>query len=216
MVEVLQKLYEVNVVGVVDWLPRVRIGWLKHKGSNTISPVRLSKPGYLKSVVRRFGTESCKPVSTPMPEFFLESNVRWRFPDRFRCTDIPWKLDSLLYYTLRTRPDISSSVMIFSRFQNLTTNYCHQAVKRFLRYLELTPKVGTNFLQTGLTINGYVDAYFAGDKNDWRYMFGYLINVGGAVCLWLSKKQALLYPRVKLDTMLLLRLRKKFCRSKGS
>lgn len=99
-------------------------------------------------------------------------------------------IGSLLYLALRTRLDILPAVLILSRFQAAPSFFCHQAVKRIMRYLNGTKGYGVHYNSGDLDINVFVDSDYAGDIVDRKSMSGFLIKLGNAVCLWGSKKQA--------------------------
>lgn len=75
-------------------------------------------------------------------------------------------IGSLLYLSLRSRPDMLTPVPILARFQNSPTAYFHQAAKRVLRYLRGISKHVLLYNFGLLKIQGYVDSGYAGDMND--------------------------------------------------
>lgn len=66
----------------------------------------MSQKHYVKEVLERFGTENCKPVKTP-----LEPNIKIRKPEEKSTEIYPYQnlIGSLMYLSVGTRPDISSS-----------------------------------------------------------------------------------------------------------
>lgn len=98
-------------------------------------------------------------------------------------------IGSLLFLSMRTRPDISTAVAFWSRFQNSPSTYCHRAAKRVLRYLKGTKTFGLKFESGYQTLSMFVDADFAADQEDRKSTTGYAFNVGEALVCWSSKKK---------------------------
>lgn len=76
----------------------------------------------------------------------------------------------LLYFALRSRPDILLATMISSPFQTSPTMFCHQAAKPILRYSQGTANLSLKCTST--------------------------IKIGNAVCIWGSRK----HPIVSMST----------------
>ena len=71
---------------------------------------------YLQNVLKRFGIEDCKPISTP-----LESGKRFEAlgdEDPADITEYQAVISSLTYAMIATRPDLSVSVGMLSQFMN--------------------------------------------------------------------------------------------------
>lgn len=179
----------------MEWFLGVQISWLQ--GSQNNNPyLILSQPLYIEGVLRRFGMDTSKPVSTPMVNTFWTCISAEQDKSVADVKLFEQIIGSLLYVALRCRPDILTPVVILARFQKSPTNYCHQAAKRVLRYLRGTNKHGLLYESGQLTIKGFVDSDYAGDINDRKSMSGFCIKLGNATCTWGSKKQ----PTVALST----------------
>jgi hypothetical protein len=75
-------------------------------------------------------------------------------------------IGSLLYLTA-SRPDITFSVCMCTRFQANPKKAHLRAVKRILRYLKHTPSVGLWYpKRSSLDLIGYSDSDYAGCKID--------------------------------------------------
>ena len=78
-------------------------------------------------------------------------------------------IGSLMYAMLCTRPDVSYSLSATSRYQSDPGESHCIAVKNILKYLRRTKNM---FLVCGgqdeLVVNGYTDASFQTDKDDFR------------------------------------------------
>ena len=91
-------------------------------------------------------------------------------------------IGSIMYYMLYTRPDVSFSLSIASRFQ---ANYGEEhwiAVKNILKYLRRTKDMFLIYGDSELKVSGYTDASFQTDKDDYKSQSGYIFLLnGGAV-----------------------------------
>ena len=97
---------------------------------------------------------------------------------------------SLLYLSMRTRPDISFVVSLSARFCSKTTSQHLTVVKRIFRYLRGTIHYGLLFNRNGSkAIIGYSDVDWGGDTFDCKSMTGYLFQICGMDITWQSKKQ---------------------------
>ena len=65
-------------------------------------------------------------------------------------------------------------------------------VKNILKYLRRTKDAFLIYggLEEGLVINGYMDASFQSDKDDFRSQSGYVFCLNGGVVSWKSSKQS--------------------------
>lgn len=100
-------------------------------------------------------------------------------------------ISSLLYFNLRTLPDILVAVLIIARLQKAPTSYCHRAAKRVLRYLKGTVKNGNLFGSSVVELVIFVHAEYASDTRDRNSMIGFVVKLGDADVSWGRKRQAL-------------------------
>ena len=93
----------------------------------------LEQPKYARSILERFGMETCKAVTTP-----LEANAPLCRGQGEALTDeFPFAefVGSLLYLTVNTRPDLAHAASVLGRFTSCATQVNWKAAKRVLRYL---------------------------------------------------------------------------------
>ncbi|KAK3119631.1 hypothetical protein QOZ80_9AG0673040 [Eleusine coracana subsp. coracana] len=97
----------------------------------------LGQQKYAKDLLQRYGMLDCKPISTPM-----DPNVRLREDEGKELEDVTMyrqMVGSLIYLTL-TRPDISYSVGVVSRYMSKPNKHHLGIVRRILR-LALPPGI---------------------------------------------------------------------------
>jgi histone deacetylase 1/2 len=96
---------------------------------------------------------------------------------------------ALQYLTL-TRPDISFSVNKVCQYLHAPTTAHWTAVKRILRYIHGTSRVGITFQRSSSTLlSAYSDADWAGDLDDRRSTGGFAIFFGPNLISWSARKQ---------------------------
>lgn len=98
-----------------------------------------------------------------------------------------------MYLMLGTRPDLSFSLNLCSRYQDKPTDQLWKALKRILRYLKGTTDLlafkrkATMNLQEKLI--GYSDSDWAADEADRKSTSGYLFKVFNCTVTWSTRKQ---------------------------
>jgi hypothetical protein len=124
----------------------------------------ISQTMYTRDILKKFGMDKTKPIKTPM-------GVNRHLDLDLGGTSIDQKvyhsmIGSLLYLCASSR-DIMVSVCMCARFQ-ATPKDCHlRAVKRTMRYLVLTPKLGLWYPKGSyFKLLGYSDVDYAGCKVD--------------------------------------------------
>ena len=102
-----------------------------------------------------------------------------------------------LRYLICTKPDLSLSVGIISRFMEEPIYSHWKALKRVLRYIQGTVSLGLFYSKTeDYKLVGYSDSDWCGDIDDRKSTSGYVFFMGNTTFTWLSKKQ----PIVTLST----------------
>ncbi|KAM1078563.1 hypothetical protein ACFX15_025113 [Malus domestica] len=128
-----------------------------------------------------------RPASFPM-----EQNLKL-LPDDGHALDDPVKyrrlIGRLIYLTI-TRPDITYSVHLLSRFMQSPQKSHYEAALRILKYLKGTPGQGMMFpSQNSLKLKAYCDSDWAGCPTTRRSTTGYCVFLGNSLISWKSKRQ---------------------------
>ena len=91
---------------------------------------------------------------------------------------------------LCTHPDVAYALSVASRYQSNLGEAHWVAAKNILKYFRRTKD---KFLVYGgeeeLVVNGYTDASFQTDKDDFRSQFGFVFCLNGGAVSWKSSKQ---------------------------
>nr|XP_016447620.1 PREDICTED: uncharacterized mitochondrial protein AtMg00810-like [Nicotiana tabacum]XP_033515290.1 secreted RxLR effector protein 161-like [Nicotiana tomentosiformis] len=115
---------------------------------------------------------NCKTVATPInvnEKLQLDDGIEKADGSSFRSL-----VGGLIYLTL-TRPDISFSVGVISRFMHRPSKHHLRAAKRILRYV-----IGTT---------GFELCDWAGNLDDRKSVSGNFFTLSSAAITWSSKKQ---------------------------
>ncbi|KAJ4703555.1 Retrovirus-related Pol polyprotein from transposon TNT 1-94 [Melia azedarach] len=161
----------------------------------------LSQKGYIQKILSRFGMSTAKPIDTPstanahLSVAFVPKSVE----EKEYMSRVPYTsaVGSLMYAMVCTRPDLTQSVSVVSRFMGEPSKEHWQAVKRIFRYLKGTFDVGLIYGgDTQCLVTGFSDSDYAGDVDSRRSMTGYVFTLGSSVVSW----KATLQPTVTLST----------------
>ena len=114
------------------------LSWFLGIGFKTTSEgIQLSSARHVKSLLKKFGMENCKPASTPLADKLELSKTQ--MPEEgteefkeMRSHDYRGLVGSISYLALTTRPDLAFSAHLLARFLS-NPGFPHwQAAKRYL------------------------------------------------------------------------------------
>jgi hypothetical protein len=147
----------------------------------------LGQGKYTIEILKRFGMEDCKSMTTPMITNLKKLNSSES--DKVNPT-IYRQLIGCLMYLKNTRPDICFVVNTLSQHMVDPREVHWVAAKHILRYLKGTIEFGLQYLQ-GDQINlvGYSDSDWAGSTADRKSTSGCCFSLGSGVISWYSRKK---------------------------
>jgi len=150
----------------------------------------LSQERYASEILKRVNMQLCKPVKTPLctlEKLSVTSGTRLGTRDSTRYRSI---VGALQYLTL-TRPDLSFAVNKVCQFLHSPTTVHWEAVKRILRYVQGTIKMGIKISKSkSMLVSAFSDADWAGCPDDRRSTGGFAVFLGGNLISWCARKQA--------------------------
>ena len=158
--------------------------------------ISLSQGAYIDKVLKRFSMENSKRGFLPMSHGIKLSKTQCPASkeERERMSRIPYAsaIGSIMYAMLCTRPDVAYALSITSRYQSDPGESHWIAVKNILKYLRRTKDVVLTYggQEGDLVVNGYTDASFQSDSDDFRSQSGYVFCLNGGAVSWKSSKQA--------------------------
>jgi hypothetical protein len=191
----LRKHVEVTDLGELHWMLGIEV-----KRDRAGSTIHLSQRSYIDSILRRYGFDDVKPVSTP-----FDTQVRLTLEQALAdvakfavMRDVPYRkaVGALNWAALATRPDIAFAVATVARFSANPGMVHWNAVKRIFCYLVGMRDLWLSYGETHRTLVGYADADGSMSEGR-RAITGYTFLIDGGAVSWSSKKQEI----VSLSTM---------------
>ena len=151
--ELMQGKFEMSLMGELNYF--IELQFKQTKDETFISQTK-----YIKKIIKKFGMESSKELSTPIsPAYKLDKDEKGINIDQKFYRGI---IRSLLYLTA-SRPDILFSVCVCTRFQSNPKESHIIATKRIIRYLKETSNLGLWYSKdSSLKLIGYTDADYGG------------------------------------------------------
>ncbi|WCJ37925.1 Transposon TyH3 Gag-Pol polyprotein [Euphorbia peplus] len=108
-------------------------------------------------------------------------------------------IGSIMYVMLCTRPDVAFALNMTSRYQANPGERHWTVVKNILKYLRRTKEMFLVYRGEELRVEGYTDASYETDVNDFKSQYGFVFIVNGGCCAqitlnsgavsWKSSKQ---------------------------
>ena len=176
----MQSEFEMSMMGELKYFLGLQI-------KQTQEGIFINQSKYCKELIKRFGMDSAKHMSTPMStNCYLDKDESGQSIDIKQYRGM---IGSLLYLSA-SRPDIMFSICMCARFQSNPKQSHLSAVKRIMRYLLGTINLGLWYPKNSTcNLIGYSDSDFAGSKTDRKSTSGTCQFIGSALVSWHSKKQ---------------------------
>ncbi|PIL37456.1 transcription factor [Ganoderma sinense ZZ0214-1] len=186
----LREAFAISDEGEIHWILGFAV--IRDRSARTLS---LSQTSYIEAIVRRFGLEDAKPLSTPMdPHVQLTAEQSPKTTAEVaEMRNVPYReaVGSLQYASLGTRPDITYAVSVLSRFLENPGRAHWEACKRVFRYLAGTKSLRLTYGGEQRDLVGFTDAD-GSMHDDRRAISGYAFLIDGAAVSWASKKQEII------------------------
>ena len=147
----LKRRFKMKDEGELSWCLGTRIS--AHEDHITIDQEQ-----YVEDVLARFGMSNCKPANTPaaLGIHLTKQDAPQTSQEAMEMKAVPYRsaVGSLLYASIRTRPDIASAVRAVAKFSSNPGKKHWTAVKRIFRYLKGTSSYGISFSRGGSPLIG--------------------------------------------------------------
>ena len=169
------------------------------------STLSINQTSYCEKVIRRFNLTNARPVTLPIAHHFKLSAVNspseTDIEHKLQMKNVPYSqaVGSLMYLMISTRPDLSYSASLVSKYMANSGRRHWEATKWIIRYLIWSTHARLNYQRTTeieLELIGYVDSDFAGDSDKRRSLTGYVFLYGRNLISW----KAILQSIVALST----------------
>jgi len=94
-----------------------------------------------------------------------------------------------MYLVISIRPDLAYTVSALSQFSSKPTAQHMGILKQVLRYLKGTRNLTLTYRKSEVTLSGYSDSDYGGDRNDRKSTSGNIFQIAGNTISWRSVKQ---------------------------
>jgi hypothetical protein len=151
------------------------------------SSISISQVGYAKKILKDAGMHEANPTQCP-----LEPGMKLSMDKEGKPVDATLyrRRIGCLRYLLHTRPDLSYSVGLVSRYMQEPKESHMAAVKQILRYIQGSLNFGVRYNQEKTKeLVGFSDSSFAMDQDDGRSTTGHVFYLGKSPITWCSQKQ---------------------------
>ena len=181
--------YKMTDAGALSWFLGIRI--TRDRAAGTIV---LDQEQYIETVLRRFGMQDSRPVSTPAePGLHLTAKMSPSSPSEHHfMADKPYRslIGSLMFAMVCSRPDIAYALGVLCRFMSNPGPLHWKAGMRILAYLRGHTALGLTYTRAeGLRLHGYADASWADDRDNRRSTTGFVYFLSGAAVSCKSRLQ---------------------------
>ena len=133
----LEEEYDMSDLGELHFFLGVHIE--RDRAARTIT---MHQRSYIEEVLKQFGMEDCKPISTPLDvkAQLVKLTDEEHEEHMQEMQGVPYQkaVGSLMYAMVATRADIAFAVSVVSQFMSKPSSMHWAAVKRILRYLKGT------------------------------------------------------------------------------
>nr|GEZ22564.1 hypothetical protein [Tanacetum cinerariifolium] len=167
--------FEMSMIGELKFFLRLQV----HQSPRSIF---ISQSQYVIKLLKKHGMDDCVSMSIPMATERLDANLQGTPTDQ---TTYRRMLEGLKYLTT-SRPDITFSTFVYSRYQARPTVKYLKEVKRIFRYLRQSYNIWY-LKESRFELIAYSDADHARCKDDCKSTLGGLQVLGEKLVSWSSK-----------------------------
>ena len=183
----MQNEFQMSLLGKLNFFLDLQISQLN-------DGIFISQSKYIKEMLKKFGMEDFKPIST-----LMTIGCKLRKDDESKEVDqkLYRSMIGRLLYVTTSRLDVMQAIILVARFQANPKEANVLEIKRIFRYLKGTIEFRLSYLKGNeITLVTYIDAYQTGSIDDRKSTSGEKLYLGDCLLSWSSKKQ----PSVSLST----------------
>jgi hypothetical protein len=187
----LARVFDMKDLGECTYFLGIRITRVVNYNSTQIS---LCQDAYIRKVLDQFGMANSKPVNCPIEPGSVIDLVPFKgSASKEDITQYQSLIGCINYLATYTRPDISFSSSILSRFLVNPSPVHIKAARRVLQYLKGSIDLNISFgnaHDSELNIQLFSDADYAGDRHTYRSTGAYIGFFARGPATWQSKRQS--------------------------
>ena len=180
----LHKAYKMKDLGEADVCLGIQIR--RNRKNRTLT---IDQHAYVTKVLKEFGMEDSKPVSTPIDSY---EYIKPALEGEPMADQLEYQkaVGSLMYAMTATRPDLAFVVGKFSQFCHSPSARNRAGLQRVFRYLKGTKDLKITYSGASRTgVFGYTDSDFAADPTGRKSTHAYVFALAGGPISWCSRKQ---------------------------
>ena len=149
------------------------------------------------SVLKPFGMSNCNGLATPM-ETARRHHLNIKTDSNNSQPEVPSSeqqkqyqaiVGSIMYLVVGTRPDLSYTVSVLSKFNVSATTENYAVAKRTPRYLQYTLDYGIDYYKDHRSLAGFSDSDWAGDIDNRKSTLGFVFLLSKGAISWQASKQ---------------------------
>ena len=161
--------FEMSMFGEIKFFVGLQVYQLKYG-------IFVTRSKYIKEILKKFGLEDSKPLSTPM----IIGHKLSKNNESIEVNQTLYRsMIGKLQYVVHSRPDIALSIGIVSIFFVNPREIHLRIVKRIMRYLKGTYDFDLYYKRTNFfELNAYTDAYWGDNIDDRKKISGGALFLG--------------------------------------
>jgi len=149
---------------------------------------------YIQRILEKYHMDEANPADTPLNQHqALTKEIAPKTveeAENVNSVSYQEMVGSILYASLRTRPDIAQAISLVSRFDQNPGKPHWIAVKRILRYLKTTKDLKLGYSRDGnASLEGFSDSNWANDQDQRHSISGTFFRLQGDAISWQSERQ---------------------------
>ncbi|GJX99034.1 uncharacterized mitochondrial protein-like protein [Tanacetum coccineum] len=149
--------------------------------------LKIKKERYALKILKEAGMEDCNATLYPMEKDLKLSKANDE--PEVEATQYQ-KVVGCLRYLLHSRPDLTYSVGVVSRYMQSPRESQASAIKQILRYFKITNSFGIKYNRCNdMKLVGYSDSSHNADIDDGKSTTGHVFYLGTSPITWCSQKQ---------------------------
>ena len=157
--------------------------------------ITITQTAYINTLLERHGHADAYCTATPMESDAHHVKAATTYQaNASTIREYQTMIGGIMFAMLCTRPDIAFAVATLSKFAQNPSPAHMAGVRRVLRYLRATDKLGIRYASTDPPTQqpqliGYTDSDWAADRDDRKSISGYAFLLCGGAISWQAKKQ---------------------------
>ncbi|GJY08410.1 ribonuclease H-like domain, reverse transcriptase, RNA-dependent DNA polymerase [Tanacetum coccineum] len=177
----MEEKFKMNNLGLLAYYLGIEV-------TQTEGDISIKQSAYAKKILKEAGMIDCNETLIPMDPGTRLTNIT----EGTMVNSTEYRsLIGCLRYLLHTRPDLSYSVGLLSRFMQELSEQHMKAIRQVLRYVKGTKDYGITYMHNGGNkIHGFNDSSYGVNTQEGKGTTGIIFYYGESPISWSTQKQA--------------------------